>query len=413
MKKVLIKGPFLSSSGYGEHARFVLRALMTMPDEFDIYLHNTPWGATSWVSEESEERKVIDSLIQKTLTHFNNPSSNKEIDVSLQVTVPHEWEKIAKVNIGVTAGTETNKISPMWVKKSLLMDKIIVVSEHSKSGIVNTVYDGVNNDTGEKVQIGVTTPVEVVGFPVKKVNEEKIELELEHDFNFLVVATWIPRKNLENTIKWFVQEFKDKEVGLVLKTNTAKLSLRDREHTKRRLEQVLSQFEDRKCSIYLLHGEIPESQMVSLYKHPKIKCLLSLSHGEGFGLPLFEAACNGLPIITPAWGGPKDYLYVETKGKKTPMFTNVAHDLRPIQPEAVWDHVLIKDSQWCFPQEWSVRKGMKNVVKNYDSCLSKAKKLKEWTIKNFDEAIQCKKMCISVLGYEPEEEFESGLELSE
>jgi hypothetical protein len=127
MKKVLIKGPFLSSSGYGEHARFVLRALMTMPDEFDIYLHNTPWGATSWVSEESEERKVIDSLIQKTLTHFNNPSSNKEIDVSLQVTVPHEWEKIAKVNIGVTAGTETNKISPMWVKKSLLMDKIIVV----------------------------------------------------------------------------------------------------------------------------------------------------------------------------------------------------------------------------------------------------------------------------------------------
>ena len=36
-KKVLVEGPILSQSGYGEHARFVLRSLRSQEDIFDIY----------------------------------------------------------------------------------------------------------------------------------------------------------------------------------------------------------------------------------------------------------------------------------------------------------------------------------------------------------------------------------------
>ena len=31
-----------------------------------------------------------------------------------------------------------------------------------------------------------------------------LELELKHDINFLCVAQWSPRKNIDNTIRWFV-----------------------------------------------------------------------------------------------------------------------------------------------------------------------------------------------------------------
>ena len=44
-------------------------------------------------------------------------------------------------------------------------------------------------------------------------------LELEYDFNFLTVAQMGPRKNIENTIRWFIDEFHDDEVGLIVKTN--------------------------------------------------------------------------------------------------------------------------------------------------------------------------------------------------
>ena len=55
--KVLVKGPALTQSGYGEHCRFVLRALQTREDVFDIYLMNLPWGKTNWLFEDNEERQ--------------------------------------------------------------------------------------------------------------------------------------------------------------------------------------------------------------------------------------------------------------------------------------------------------------------------------------------------------------------
>ena len=113
MKKVFLKGPLLTQSGYGHHARTILRALKTRPDVFDVYVQPIPWGKTSWVWEDSEERREIDQLLNKTIKHMN---SEGKFDVSIQVTIPNEWEKLAPVNIGVTAGIETNLVAPQWIE---------------------------------------------------------------------------------------------------------------------------------------------------------------------------------------------------------------------------------------------------------------------------------------------------------
>ncbi len=139
MTKVLVRGPALTRSGYGEHVRFILRALKTIEDRLDLYVIPLAWGQTGWVVDNDEEREWLDNLIHKTSAAVANKSL--EPDVSIQVTIPNEWEKLAPVNIGVTAGIETTKVAPLWVEKSNMMDLIIVPSQHSKDTLINTTYE--------------------------------------------------------------------------------------------------------------------------------------------------------------------------------------------------------------------------------------------------------------------------------
>jgi len=392
-KKVIIKGPFLSRSGYGEQARFALRSLKNREDLFDIFLINIRWGNTGWIWESNEEREWIDEKIQKTVHYIEEHKKNNvtpQFDISLQVTIPQEWEKMAPINIGYTAGTESTKISPQWIEKSKMMDKILVTSHHTRYAFDNTSYSAQNSKTGEIIDFKNDTPIEVVSYPVRRFDPCKdFQLELKHDFNFLCNAQWSPRKNIGNTIRWWLEEFWDQEVGLIVKGSVANNSYLDRQFTESRLEMILGEFKDRKCSVYLLHGDLSENELSALYQHDKIKAFINLAHGEGFGLPVFEAAYYGLPVIAPDWGGVVDFLYAPKKDKKGKEkkkhhFTKVEYDIKPIQQEAVWEPILVKDSMWCFPKQGSYKMGLRKIYKNYDVAKKEAEKLQKWVCKEFE-----------------------------
>ena len=128
-KSVVVRGPALSRSGYGEHCRFLMRSLKEYEDYFDIYLLNVPWGKTNWLIEDNEERKWLDQIIEKTAILLQQTNNQPNFDMSLQVTIPNEWEKMAHINIGVTAGIESNMLAPEWIQKSQVVDKIITISK--------------------------------------------------------------------------------------------------------------------------------------------------------------------------------------------------------------------------------------------------------------------------------------------
>mgnify|MGYP003655208810 FL=1 len=375
-KKILLRGPLLTRSGYGEHARLVLRSLRSREDLFEVYIIPVNWGETGWTWEISEERKWIDERIKATALYSN---SGGQFDASVQVTIPNEWEPLAPVNIGVTAGIEVNKVSPPWLEKSNIMDKIITISEHSRSGLVDTIYQGTHRETGQPLTLKCNSPVEVIGYPVKNYGSLKdLDLGLEYDFNFLAVAQHGPRKNLKNTIKWFIEENFDQEVGLVLKTFLKNGSINDRMHTEKFVDNVVAKYPDKKCKIYIIHGDMTDEEMHGLYVHPKIKCLVSLTHGEGYGLPIFEAAYSGLPIIAPGWSGQCDYLYApylgeEKKKKKNkkkrmhPYFAEVDFTIGNVPREAVWKGVIEKDTMWCYPQEGSFKMRLRQVRNYYEN----------------------------------------------
>lgn len=396
-KKIIVKGPVLSQSGYGEQSRFALRALRAHEDKFDIFILPIEWGNTGWIYEDTEEKRWFDFIINKT----NHALRNKvPFDVSLQITIPNEWEKMAPINVGYTAGIESDKIDPVWVEKSAIMDKIIVVSNHAKYGFDNTAWKGSDNN-GNSVTLKNQVPVETVNYCSRKYDTQEIDIDLDYDFNFLCVAQWGPRKNMINTLKWFVEECVDREVGLVLKSNIRKNNVMDRIETEKRIKAVLQEFPDRKCKVYLLHGDMKKEELSALYEHPKIKSLVTLTHGEGFGLPIFEAACHGLPIIAPDWGGQCDFLYVPVKnGKKTKnkaLFSKVAYKIAPIQEFAHWKGVLHPASNWCYPEHGSFKMRLRDMQKNHAKHLKNAAKLQKHIIKEFSPDKQYKKFADSIL----------------
>jgi glycosyltransferase involved in cell wall biosynthesis len=83
-----------------------------------------------------------------------------------------------------------------------------------------------------------------------------------------------------------------------------------------------------------------EEDVAALYKNESIKALVTTTRGEGYGLPILEAAASGLPVIATNWSGHLDYM---NKGK----FIDLSYTLSPIPKEKVDNKIWISGTQWA------------------------------------------------------------------
>ena len=352
MKKTLvIRAPLLSLSGYGVHCRQIFKYALHSNYFSDVRAEIVPWGQTTWLVNPDLEDGLVGKIMERT-----GPIPNgQKADVSMQVQLPNEWDaNLAKFNVGVTAGVETNICNTSWVEACNRMDAVIFPSKHTQKTIQNSGTLNVKNYVVPESYI-------------EDIDQEvtPMSLGLDTDFNFLTVgqitgaSPETDRKNIFYLIKWFCEEFKDdKDVGLIVKTNSGKATKIDKKMTKTTMQRVLEEVRPGEYpKVHLLHGSMTSKEMASLYKEKSIKAFLTITRGEGFGLPILEAAASGIPVIATNWSAQTDYLSL---GKFIPL----NYRLNDVHQSKIDGNIFVQGAKWAEVDESDFKKKIKKFRNN-------------------------------------------------
>lgn len=375
---IVIQGPVATRSGYGEHTRDLAYSLIRS-EKYDIKIISLPWGSTPMnaLDLNNPKHKAIDNCIARQ-------NITTRPDVFIQISIPNEFQPMGKYNIGVTAGIETDTVSPEFIEGCNRMDLIVTTSQHSKHGFENTSYEKRDKNTNQPIgTLKLEKPCQVLfeGLDLDVYKKEKYDYDtilpelasIKDSFCYLFVGHWLKgdfgadRKDIASLIKTFCEAFKNKakqnRPALILKTSHATFSIMDRDHIMQKIEHLLQPYGTSAPNVYLIHGDLSDHEMNALYNHPKIKALVSFTHGEGFGRPLLEFTVSGKPVIAPNWSGQVDFL------KHSVLLPG---EVTPVHPSAT-DQWIVKDSRW-FTVNYGYAAGvLRDMTENYKNYLDKAK----------------------------------------
>ena len=395
-QNVVISCPIDTYSGYGSRARdFVKATVEAKKDEWDVWVMPQRWGETPWgyIQDHKEEW----GWLEPKMLPFQQPLTHKP-DVWMQITVPNEFQPIGNYNIGITAGIETTLCHPSWIDGINRMDLTLVSSVHAKK-IFEATHAEERHPDGQIVRkIQIQKPVEVLFEGVDlntyfEINNDDLpETDLitsldniDENFAFLFVGHWLQgefgqdRKNVGQTIKVFLETFKNKHnaPALILKTAVHNGSIMDRTDVLNKINSIKSTVKAKKLpNIYLIHGELEEEDMNHLYNHPKVKAMVNFTKGEGFGRPLLEFSVFKKPIIASGWSGHIDFLNRE-------FVSLIEGRLQPIHSSAVVENILVKESSWFEADFVSASQKMVDVWSNYKKYEANAKRQTHYAKSNF------------------------------
>lgn len=378
MKRVLLRGPFLTVSGYGVHARQIARWALQNP-EWDVRFQTLGWGITPWILDKNSESGLIGKIMERSISQ----DAISGFDLSIQIQLPNEWDpRLAKQSIGITAAVETDKCNPAWIDCCNRMNAVVVPSNHTKKTLMNSGR--------------INVPVHVV--PESFYDEILLEnrntrtnFNFSTSFNFLVFGQITgsnpenDRKNLFYTLKWIFEEFKDEnDVGIVFKANSGKMTKIDRAITSKFISQITK--ETRRSSfprVHLVHGNMKNEEMIDLMTHPTMKCMVSLTRGEGYGLPLLESAAVGLPIIATNWSGHTDFLDEEN-------YIPVDYTLVNVHDSRIDGKIFMPGTKWAMPSESDAKKKMRKFYQKSNTIKFKASEMSKRIRRDYSFNSICK-----------------------
>ena len=381
----VISSPFDTYSGYGARSRDYIKSVIDL-GKYDVKLMTQRWGETAWgfCDNEPEWAFLKDYLLP------DNKLPGKP-DIWSQITIPNEFQPVGKYNIGVTAGIETTVCAGDWIEGMNRMDMNLVSSQHSKKVFEITQFE--KKDKEKTVgHIKLEKPVEVLfeGLNLdvyKKLSPKEVSLDLsqiKESFCYLFVGHWMngsyghDRKNVGLLVKSFLETFKNQKnkPALILKASIGSSSYTSREALLKRISALKKTVNSSNLpNIYIMNGDLSDQEINELYNHPKVKAMVSLTKGEGFGRPLLEFSSIGKPMIASGWSGQVDFLHPE----KTFL---LGGELEQVHESAA-NKWILKESKWFKPDLSIIGSVLKDMFKNYKNYVVKGKQQGHYSRTNF------------------------------
>jgi glycosyltransferase involved in cell wall biosynthesis len=397
---MVISCPIAISAGYGAHSRDIVESLINL-NRWEIIIVPQRWGdcpSNHLKPDNPRHKKFIDRLIKSNMT--------SQPDIWIQITVPNEFQRNGKFNIGITAGIETTLPHQDLLTGLNRMDLNIVPSKFARDVFERAVYEVKDANQVKTGDLKIEKPIEVIfeGADETVYGERELDLTsiltkqlkniIEESFCFLYVGHWLPgelgqdRKDTGMMIKIFLETFKDMAdaPALVLKTNSVSYSVTDRYGIIAKIDAIKKSISAKRLpSIYLVHGDLTDIEMNELYNHSKIKAMISFTKGEGFGRPLLEFSFVGKPIIASNWSGHVDFL----DGGYAQLLPG---SLTPLHPSVFMGNLLIQGAHWFTVDYKYAAEILKNTYKSamykmlHENAQTLMKKNKEYfTLKKMEE----------------------------
>ena len=371
----VISYPINTYSGYGARSRDIVKAIIEL-DKYDVKILPQRWGSTpqGFIKDNPEWEFLTKHLL-------NSPQLPAQPEIWMQITVPNEFQQVGKYNIGCTAGIETTIAPAEWIEGCSRMNLILGSSEHTIKVLKDSKFEKRDQKTNQSVgHIEWNGDSEVIfegaNTDVYKPVKSTFDLSnIKEEFAYLFVGHWMQgqlgedRKNVGLLIKAFFETFKNKskKPALILKTSTVGSSYMDRDELIRRIKAIKDTVKSTNLpNVYLLHGEFTDIEMNEIYNHSKVKAMVNLTKGEGFGRPLLEFSLVNKPIITTNWSGHTDYLNPE-------FVTLLQGTMTKVHPSAA-NNMLLAEAEWFNVDHGHVGHYLKDVFENYKGYAENAKR---------------------------------------
>jgi glycosyltransferase involved in cell wall biosynthesis len=194
-------------------------------------------------------------------------------------------------------------------------------------------------------------------------------------FKFLAVGKYETRKSYQELFAAFKAEFgNNPAVRLIIKADNFANPAANKQ-----LEKDLQELGITNISV--VKGNIDENKMAELYR--SCDAFVFPSKAEGWGLPLIEAICSGIPVITTYYSGHAEFLK-PIRG----LFLEVDYKLEDIVADdfKMWGYKYTDNNygKWAKPDIDSLRNRMKECYEKKDYWKVKAMKASEMTMKGFN-----------------------------
>lgn len=236
---------------------------------------------------------VGDHKSGKPMAEF--PGINWKSDLHIAHGIPPEFASLLTKPIEAVVMTawETNRMPTAWTNVLNKAVEVWVPCSHNRDVFAPALSRPVK-----------VIPHPFTGHPEPKVTNPGFVASLgirEDDFVFYSVFVWQVRKSPDLLMEAYLSAFpNDEDRILILKANPGARSI---------APKMLDELRKRtgsKARVGIFYDTWSDQYLQQL--HARGDCYISLHRGEGFGLPVFDAACMGKAVIATGYSGVMDFL---------------------------------------------------------------------------------------------------------